>query len=94
MHGPEGVYGVGADDTLCLLGYGELQMVPALNHHSVPHLKNCQFVFYEAWRSEPVFLNLLRSSGIDSQPDGIDYSWAPETFTNSGALDLSQEAKV
>ncbi len=48
MHGPEWVYGVGADDTLRLLGYGELQMVPALDHHSVPHLKNCHYALHEA----------------------------------------------
>jgi hypothetical protein len=29
------------------------------------------------WGSETVFVNLLRSPGIDSQPGGID-SWAPQ----------------
>jgi hypothetical protein len=28
--------------------------------------------------TEPVFLNLLRGPGIDSQPSGIDF-WAPNT---------------
>ncbi len=32
----------------------------------------------------PVFANLLRSPGIDSQTGGID-SWAPLTFTNTGS---------
>ncbi len=35
-------------------------------------------------RAEPVFGNLLRSPGIDSQPGGID-SWAPTTLTNIGS---------
>jgi hypothetical protein len=34
--------------------------------------------------SEPVFVNLLRSLRIDSQPGGI-YSRAPKMFTNSGS---------
>ncbi len=32
--------------------------------------------FLNAREAEPVFVNLLRSPGIDSQPVGI-YSWAP-----------------
>ncbi len=34
--------------------------------------------------TEPEFLNLFRSRGIDSQPGDID-SWASETFTNTGS---------
>jgi hypothetical protein len=33
---------------------------------------------------EPVFVNLFRILGIDSQPGGID-SWVTETFTNTGS---------
>ncbi len=33
---------------------------------------------------EPVFLNLLRSPGIDSQPVGIDFL-SPYRFTNTGS---------
>jgi hypothetical protein len=32
--------------------------------------------------TEPEFVNLLRSPGIDSQPDGIN-SWASLNFTNT-----------
>ncbi len=35
-------------------------------------------------RPEPVFVNLLRSAGIDSQPGGTEF-WAPYTFTNTGS---------
>ena len=38
MHGSERMDGVGADHTLGLLGYGELQPVPALNNHTVSDL--------------------------------------------------------
>jgi hypothetical protein len=39
---------------------------------------------YPTYYTEPVFVNLLRSPGIYSQPDGID-SWTPKTFTNTGS---------
>jgi hypothetical protein len=57
------------------------------------HFSKVVFVFVVASknyinRAEPVFVNLLRSPDIDSQPGnrflGID-SWAPYTFTNSGS---------
>ncbi len=41
-------------------------------------------VIYHCLCSEPIFVNLLRSQGIDSQPGRID-SWAPLTFTSMGS---------
>ncbi len=48
------------------------------------HTIMCAWEKYTALVSEPEFLNLLRSPGIDSQPGGID-SLLPSTFTNSGS---------
>ena len=39
-NGNTGVDGVGADDTLRLLGDGKLHLVPALDDNSVPHLNS------------------------------------------------------
>ncbi len=39
--------------------------------------------------AEPVFVNLFRSPGIDSQPARID-SWDPETLTKTGSGILEQ----
>jgi hypothetical protein len=36
-------------------------------------------------RPEPIFVNLLRSLGIYSQPGGID-SWSPYTFKNTDSV--------